>query len=116
MSFHALRDSFEQIYYTFAKKPDKLFWARLKEKIYAFVGKELEHLESREILCVHRPKFLAVSVGPGYKNLRERIQCLYNNVIDRLCVVTNHSTNDQREQTLHLDTSQLVLNQEPTVC
>ena len=112
MSFYALQVSFEQIYYAFAKKPDKLFRARLKEKTFAFVGKWLEHMESRETLCVHRPKF---SVGPGYKILSEWIRCLYNNVIDRLCVVTNQSTNDQREQTLHLDTSQLVLNQDPTV-
>ena len=41
---------------------------------------------------------------------------LFNNVINCLCVVTNQSKNDQREQTLHLDNSQLVLNQDPTVC
>ena len=64
----------------------------------------------------HRPKFLIVSVSPGYKTLRERIRCVYNNVIDRLCVVTNQQTNDQREQRLHLDASQQVLNQDPTVC
>ena len=116
MSFYALQVSFEQIYYAFAEKPDKLLWARLKEKTFAFVGKWLEHLESREILGVRRPKVLTVSVVPEYKILRERIRCLYSNVIDRLCVATNQSTNDQREQTLHLDTSQLVLNQDPTVC
>ena len=92
------------------------FWARLKEKNFAFVGKRLEHLESREILCFQRPKFMTVSVRPGYKILMEWIRCLYNNVNDRLCVVTNQSTNAQREQTLHLDTSKLVLNQDPTVC
>ena len=107
---------FEQIYYAFAEKPDKLFWARVKEKTFAIVGKWLEHLESREILCVHRLKFLTVSVVPGYKILREWIRCLYNNVIDRLCVVTNRSTIDQKVQTLHLHTSQLVLNQDPIVC
>ena len=116
LSFYALQVSFEQIHYAFAKNPDKLFWARLKEKIFAFMRKRLENMESREILCVHRPKILTVSASPGYKNLREGIRCLYNNVIDRLCVATNQSTNDQREQTLHLDTSQLVLNQDPTVC
>ena len=115
MAFDALQVSFEQTYYAFAKKPDKLFWARLKEKTFAFVGKWLEHLESREILCVNRPNFLTVSVGPGSKILSEWIRCLYNNVIDRVCVVTNQSTNHQRERTLHLDTSQLVLNQDPTV-
>ena len=34
-----LQVSFEQIYYAFAKKPDKLFWAKLNEKSFAFVGK-----------------------------------------------------------------------------
>ena len=116
MCFYALQISFEQIYYAVAKKSDKIFWARLKEKIFAFVGKGLKHLESRETLCVHRPKLLTVSAGQGYKFFREWLRCLYNNVIDRLCVATNQSTNDQREQTLHLDTSQIVLNQDPTVC
>ena len=116
LSFYALQVSFEQIYYAFAKKPNKLFWARLKEKTFAFMGKWLEHLESREILCVHRPKFLTVSFVPEYKLFRDWIRCLYNNVIDNLCVVTNQPTNDQREQTLHLDTTQQVLNQDPTVC
>ena len=88
----------------------------LKKKIFAFVGKWLEHLESREFLCVHRPKILTVSAGPRYKILREWIRCVYNNVIDPLCLATNQSTSDQKEQTLHLDTSQLVLNQDPTVC
>ena len=40
------------------------FRARLKENIFAFVGKLLEHFENREILFVHRPKFLTVSAGP----------------------------------------------------
>ena len=65
---------------------------------FAFVGKSLEHLENREILCVQRPKFLTVSASPGYKTLREWIRCLYNNVIDRLCAATNQSTNDRSEQ------------------
>ena len=115
MSFHALQVSFKQIFYAFVKTPDELFWARLKEKISDFVGKLLELLESRETLCNPRPKNLTVSVGPGYKVFNEWIQCLYKNVIDRLCVVTNQSTNNQREQTLHLDTSQLDLNLDPTV-
>ena len=116
MSYYALQISFVQIYYVFAKKPDKLFWARLKEKTFAFVGNSLEHLESREIFCDHRPKLLTISAGPGYKILREWIRCLYINVTDRLCVVTNQSPIDQREQKLHLNTSQLVLNQDTTVC
>ena len=116
LSFYALQLSFEQIHYAFAKKPDTLRYSRLKEKIFAFVGKRVEHLESREILCAHRPKFLIVSVVPGYKILRKWIRCLYNNVIDCLCVATNQSTSDQKGQTLNLDTNQLVLNQDPTVC
>ena len=80
------------------------------------MGKRLEHLERREILSVHRPKVLTVSAGLGYKILRERIRCLYSNVINRVFVATNQSKSDQREQTLHLDTSQLVLKQDPTVC
>ena len=43
-------------------------------------------------------------------------ESLCNNAIYRLSAATNQSTNDQREQTLHLDTSQLALNQDPTVC
>ena len=74
MTFYALQVSFEQICYAFAKKPDKLFWARLKEKTFAFVGKRLEHSESREMLCVHCPKFSTVSIVPGYKILREWIR------------------------------------------
>ena len=50
------------------------------------------------------------------KILTEHNHCLCNNVICRLSAATNQSTNDQREQTLHLDTSQLVLNQDPIVC
>ena len=115
--FYLLQVSFEQIFYAFAKKPDKLFWARLKEKFFACVGKKLEHLESREILCFHRPKVLTVSKGREYENSREWIRFLYNNVTDHLGLATNQSTKDQREQTLLLDTrQQLVPNQDPTVC
>ena len=39
MCFYALQVSFEKIYYTLTQEPDKLFWARLLEKILAFVGK-----------------------------------------------------------------------------
>ena len=39
MSFYASQVSFERIYYAIANKPDKVFWARLKEKTFAFVGK-----------------------------------------------------------------------------
>ena len=116
MSFYGLQISFEQIYYAFAKKPDKLFWARLMKVAFAFAGKRLEHLENREILCVHRPKSLnALNVRESTVST-EQNHWLYNNVIYRLCVATNQSTNDQKEQTLHLDTSKRALKQEPTVC
>ena len=82
---------------------------------FAFAGKRLEHLESREILCVLRPKSLNALNVREYKIFTEENHCLCNNVIYRLTVATNQSTNDQREQTLHLDTSHLVLNQDPTV-
>ena len=108
-SFYALRVSFEKIHKTFAKEPDKLFWTRLKEKAFAFVGKRLEHLVSIESFCVHRPKFLTVSAAPGYKILRQWLRCLYNNVINRLCVATSQSTNDRREQMLCLYTNQVAL-------
>ena len=42
-------------------------------------------------MCVDRPKFLTVSAGPGNKISREWILCLYNNVIDRMCVATSQS-------------------------
>ena len=116
MSFHASQLSFEQKYYAVAKKPDKLFWARLKEKTFAFVAKCLEHLESSETLCVHLPKFLTVSGGPGYKIPREWIRCFYHNLIDRLCVATSQSKNDRREQILRLDTSQLTSSDSNTNC
>ena len=107
---------FEQIYHAFAKKPDKLFWTSLKKVTFEFAGKRLEHLESREILCVHRPKSLNALNVQGYKILTEQIHCLCNNVTYRLSAATNQSTNDQTEQTLHFNTSQLVLNQDSTVC
>ena len=84
MSFYALQVSFERIYHAFAKKPDKLFWARLKKVAFAFAGKRLERLERKEILCVHRRNFLTAPAVPGYTILREWIRCVYNNVIDRL--------------------------------
>ena len=83
---------------------------------FAFAGKRLEHLENREILRVHRPNNLNALNSREEKILTEQIHCLCNNVIYRLSAVTNQSTNDHREQTLHLDTSQLAMIQDPTVC
>ena len=82
---------------------------------FAFAGKQLEHLESSENFFVHRPKSLNALNVREYKILTEQNHCLCNNVIYCLSAATNQSTNDQREQTLHLDTSQLALNQGPTV-
>ena len=97
------------------KKPDEFFLAGLKKVTFAFAGKELEHLESKKISCVHRPTSLIALNVREYKILTEQIHCLCNNVIFRLSMATNHSTNDQREQTLQLNTSQKVLNQDPIV-
>ena len=76
ISFYALQVYFEKTYYTNAEEPDKVFRARLKEKTFAFVGKLLQNVESTEIFCFHRLKTLTVSVGAGYKTLREWIRCL----------------------------------------
>ena len=95
---------------------DKLFWARPEKVAFAFARKPLEHLECRETLCVRRLKFLNALNEREYKILTEQIHCLCNNVIYRLSAVTNQSTNNLKEQTLHLNTSQLGLNQDPTVC
>ena len=47
----------------------------------AFAGRQLEHSESGEILCVRRPKYLNALNSQQYKNLTEQIHCLCNNVI-----------------------------------
>ena len=97
-----------------------IFWADLrcihrKKRINSF-GQRLEHLERREIFWGHRLKFLKSLNDLQYKIWTEQIHCLRNNVTDCLFVATNQSTTDQSEQTLHLDTSQLLPNQDPTVC
>ena len=94
----------------------KLFWARLKKVNFAFARKLLEHLEGGEILCVHRPKSINALNDRESNVLTEQVHCLCNNVVYRLSAATNQSTNDQGEQTLHLDTSHLGLNQHQTVC
>ena len=72
-------------------------------------------MEIRVTFCVHRPKILTVSAGPGHKTLREWIRCLYNNVSDRLCVARSQSISDRREKMLRLDTNQLALIRVPFV-
>ena len=94
----------------------KLFWARLKEKVFVFVRKRLEHLERREVLFVRRLKILTASAVRGYKILKEWMRRLHNNVFDCLCVVaTSQSLIDRGGQLLRLDTSKLVLNGVPIV-
>ena len=75
----------------------------------------MKHLESRESQCVHRPKILNVSVGPGFETLSEWIRFLYYNVIDHLVEVTSQSTNDLRVQMLRPDTNQLALIRDLTM-
>ena len=58
---------------------------------FAFAGERLEHLESREILCVHRAKSLNALNVQEYKILTEQMHCLFNNVIYRLSAATNQS-------------------------
>ena len=82
---------------------------------FAFAGKQFERLESREILCIHRPKSSKPLNVRAWKFLMGQIHCLWNNLIYRLSAATNQSTIDKRELTLHLDTSQLVLNRDPIV-
>ena len=96
MSFYDLQVSFQQIYYAFAQKPDKLFWAGLKKVTFAFAGKQLEHLESRGILCVHRPKTVYALNVREYKILMEQFHRLCNNVIYRLSAVNQQMTKRNR--------------------
>ena len=39
MSIFGFQVSFEQIYYSFTKKPDKIFWTNIKEMIFAIARK-----------------------------------------------------------------------------
>ena len=75
MSFFALLVSSEQISYAIRKETGKTLLVKTEGKTFAFVGKSLEHLESREILSVHRPKLLIVLAGLGYKFLSDWIWC-----------------------------------------
>ena len=90
-------------------------WQDWRKKILHFWEKKLKQLKGREILCVHFPKTIKVSTGLGYKIRLGRIHCLYKNVISCVYVATNQSKNERRERTLHLETSQLPLIQDPIV-
>ena len=113
-SFYASGVSFERIYYTFAKEPEKRFWTTLKKKTSALVWKWLEHLESCDNLRVHRPRTLKSSIVQGH-NFCAVTECLCSNVVHRLFVATSQLTNDHRVQTLLVDTNQLVLIRDLTV-
>ena len=91
MSFYGLKVSFEEVYYTFAEEPDKLFWGRLKENTFALLRERLEYLESREKLCVYRPKILTASIGPGYKT--EGMDPVFVQTLTRSSVSVDKSTN-----------------------
>ena len=107
MSFLAFQVRLRRFSVLSQKNLEDLFRTRLKEKSFAFVRKLLEHIDSNEISCVHRLRFLTVLTGPGYKTLSERIRCLYNIVVDRLFVAASQPINDHSEHLLCLDTSQL---------
>ena len=78
-------------------------------------GKVLECLENREIWCVHRPIISNASNCRVHKTLMEYFRYLCSSVNNRLFAEANQSTNDQKVQTLHPDTSQRELIQVPTV-
>ena len=86
MPFFAVQFFFGLIYYAFAEVHFRLFCARLKGVTFEFAEKRLEHLESGEMLCVHRSIISTASTIRGCKILRECIQCLYNKLIDCLFV------------------------------
>ena len=60
-------------------------------------------------------KFWSFQPVRDKKNLSEWIRCLYDKVIDRLCVAKSQSINDRREEMLCLDTSQLAVIPVPIV-
>ena len=114
MSFYSFQVSFEEIYYTFAKKLDKIFRTTLKEKTFAIVGKRLEHWRV-ERLCVFIVKRFYMLQAFREQKFKEWIQCLRKNVVDRLFVATNQSTNDPRVHTMRLNTIHLSLIRDPIV-
>ena len=72
---------------------------------FAYSVTQLEYLESKEIVCVNHQKSLTALNDREYTLLTEQNHCLCNNVIYHLSGATNQSANDQRQQTLYLDTS-----------
>ena len=95
------------------EKTRQILLDNTKGKDSSTFGEKKEHMESREILCVHLPNTLNASSVQGPKILKEWIQFLWSNVVDLLFVAKHQSTNDLKLQTLGLD--QLALIREPTV-
>ena len=61
MSFYVLQVSFQQIYYLLAQRLDSLFWTKLKGMTFAVAEEQMGHLESTDVLCLHRTKTLIAS-------------------------------------------------------
>ena len=93
----------------------KTLWARMKEIKFEFAEDCVEHLNSKEILCIYRPKTSNVSNNRGYRSLMECIQCLRSKLFDHLIMTTSQSLNDRKEYLLRIDTSQLALIPAPIV-
>ena len=78
-------------------------------------GEEVESLESGEVSCVHRPNISNASICQAHKALMEYFRYLCSSVSGCMLTQTNQSTNDQKVQTLHAETSQRELIRAPTV-
>ena len=104
VSFYSLQVSFGILLIYIPGERGEFFWRRLKERTSALAGRQVEHLECREILCFHLSKVLFVSASSGCKTLKEWIRYLYESVIDCL-FVTSPSIRDRREQMWRLKTS-----------
>ena len=68
--------------------------------------------EQRDIMCSSSNDFKCF-YSSGIQKFDGTDPVLVKNVIDCLLVATSHSTNDFKEQTLCLDTSQLALIRAP---
>ena len=115
MYFIVLQVSFEQLYHSFAKKPDKLFWTGLKGTTFALAGEIIGTLENRNDFVYSSFNDFKFFKRCGWKYLMRLNHCLNNNVIYRLYAATNQTIKNSREPTLRLDTSQVALIQDPSV-
>ena len=71
--------------------------------------KKLQHLESGEVLCFHRPKTVMFSTRLGFKHRMGGLHSLFSNVFSRLYAPIKQSINDCREQTWCRNYIQLAL-------